>query len=56
LLAECGTLKFNGEPPELHDFGRTLMAGVCNAYSPHFVLSGLFFLFKFKFFFELIFR
>uniref|UniRef100_A0A915P004 Folliculin n=1 Tax=Meloidogyne floridensis TaxID=298350 RepID=A0A915P004_9BILA len=39
LLAECGTFKFNGEPPELHDFGRTLMAGVCNAYSPHFVLS-----------------
>ncbi|CAK5091104.1 unnamed protein product [Meloidogyne enterolobii] len=41
LLAECGTFKFNGEPPELHDFGRTLMAGVCNAYSPHFVLSGI---------------
>lgn len=25
----------------LHDFGRTLLAGICLAYSPHFVLSGI---------------
>lgn len=26
---------------QLHDFGRSLLAGICDSYSPHFVLSGI---------------